>query len=397
MSKKNNKYCADCGGAQASHSILYVTSILNSIVDPWMNMMSKVLPEESLEWMGPNFVRIMCFLHLGYVTKKINEVDSWRTKVLWAEAENRGIKMVEFHPFNTTGDIFLSRFKGQMRFFETLPRPKKYNHDGLTWMDDKNKMKEHFIKAGIPVARGNVTSSLEKGLEIFHKLSKPVITKPNMGSRSRHTTTHISDEESFIKAFKCAQQISPWVMIEEELEGFVFRGTLINKKFVAALRREPAYVIGDGTHNIKELVEIENKNPLRQGPIFHQVQMDAEAVKELAHWHKTWETIPKKDEVVTLGQKTSRAVGGGITDVTDIIHKDNIELLEKIANVLDDGLIGVDFIMKDASVSWHNEPHCGVIECNSTPFIDLHHYPLVGAPRNVAGPLWDMIYPNSKK
>ncbi|KKQ85683.1 MAG: hypothetical protein UT09_C0044G0001, partial [Parcubacteria group bacterium GW2011_GWF2_38_8] len=36
---------------------------------------------------------------------------------------------------------------------------------------------------------------------------------------------------------------------------------------------------------------------------------------------------------------------------------------------------------------WFVEQHCGIIECNSLPFIDLHHYPLFGKPNNVASKL----------
>jgi D-alanine-D-alanine ligase-like ATP-grasp enzyme len=316
--------------------------------------------------------------------------------VLWSEAIKRGIDMYEFRLFNIGHDIFVSRYKGKMRFFDVLPRPKDYNPQGLEWMDNKNEMKKHFRKEGIKVADGDIASSLSEGLKIFRRLQKPVITKPNLGSRSRHTTTHISTEAEFTKAFKCAEMLSPWVMIEEELSGFVFRGTLIDKKLVAVLRREPAYVIGDGVHNIKDLIDIENKNPLRSGPIYHKLELGSEAQKELAHWNRKEIDIPKKDEVVTLGQKTSRAVGGGITDMTDRVHPDNKAMLEKIAEVLDDPLIGVDFIMDDVSVSWRDQPRCGVIECNSAPFIDLHHYPLVGKAYNVAAKLWDIIYPESK-
>lgn len=110
-------------------------------------------------------------------------------------------------------------------------------------------------------------------------------------------------------------------------------------------------------------------------------------MKELTHWATRKTRYSKKDEVITLGQKTSRAVGGGITDMTDVIHPDNREMLEKVAEVLNDPLIGVDFIMNDVSISWREQPKCGVIECNSAPFIDLHHYPLVGKPHNVASAL----------
>lgn len=393
---KKKKYCPDCGCAQVNHKLTYISVVLSLLVEPWTNWMGRIIPEKRLEGVGILFAKIATFLHLGKMANSLDEHDSTRAKVLWEEAEKRGIKMQEFKLFGIGRDIFISEYKGKKRFFDVLPRPKDYNPKGLEWMDNKNEMKKHFIKEGIPVAHGGITGRVKKAIKIFDSLNKPVITKPNLGSRSRHTTTHISDEKEFVKAFKKARELAPFVMIEEELSGYVFRGTLIGEKFVACLRREPAYVIGDGTHNIKELIDIENKNPKRDDKLFHKLNLDDEAMKELKHWGKTPEYIAKEGEIITLGQKTSRAVGGGITDMTDVIHKDNIEMLEKIAKVLDDPLIGVDFIMDDVSKSWREQPRSGVIECNSAPFIDLHHFPLVGQPHNVAGKLWDIIYPESR-
>ena len=393
---KNKKYCVDCGGAQVNHRVVYFSIWLSSMIEPWTSWMNYLIPEDKLEYIGPILTKILTILHLGNITTAPNEKDSGRARVLWEEAIKRGIDMREFHLFGIGTDVFISRYKGEMRFFDVLPRTKDYNPKGLEWMDNKNEMKKHFKAAGIPVAAGGIASSRKEALKIFNFINKPVIAKPNLGSRSRHTTTHISDEKELLIAYNKAHQLSPWVMIEEELSGYVFRGTVIGKKFIACLRREPAYVIGDGIHNIKELIEIENKNPLRSGPIFHQLSLDNEAIKELTHWNRTELTIPKDKEVVTLGQKTSRAVGGGITDVTEVIHPDNIAMLEKIGEVLDDPLIGVDFIMDDVSISWKDQPKSGVIECNSAPFIDLHHFPLVGKPHNVAAALWDIIYPESK-
>jgi D-alanine-D-alanine ligase-like ATP-grasp enzyme len=394
--KKSKHYCPDCGGAQVNHLLTYTSILLGVLVEPWTNWVGNLIPERAFDWMGPSLTKTLTFLKLGKITYEPKEDDSGRTQVLWEEAIKRGINMYEFRLFGIGHDIFVSDYKGDKMFFDVLPRPKIYNTKGLEWMDNKGEMKKHFSKAGIKIAKGGVTHSIKNALKIFHSLDKPVITKPNLGSRSRHTTTHLSTEEEFLIGFKKARQLSPWVMIEEELSGYVFRGTVIGGKLIACLRREPAYVIGDGVHNVKELIEIENKNPLRDGKIFHQLSLDIEATKELTHWGHTENTIPKKDEIITLGQKTSRAVGGGITDVTDVVHPDNKELLEKVAKVLDDPLIGVDFIMDDVSVSWRDQPRCGVIECNSAPFIDLHHFPLIGKPHNVASALWDIIYPESK-
>lgn len=394
--KKTKKYCPDCAGSQVNHFVIYTSILLGSLLDPWTNWLGKVIPESFTDCIGKIIMNSLKFFKLSRTTYQPEKDDSGRTYVLWEEATKRGIKMEEIRLFNVGRDMFVSEYKGDKRFFDVLPRPKVYNPKGLEWMDNKGKMKNHFEKAGIKVARGGVTHYKKKALQIFDSLNKPVITKPNLGSRSRHTTTHLDNDTNFMEAFKKARQLSPWVMIEEELSGYVHRGTLIGGKLIATLRREPAYVIGDGIHKVSELIEIENKNPLRQGPIFHQLKLDDEAKKELHHWNKTENTIPQKNEIVTLGQKTSRAVGGGITDVTDIVHPDNIIMLEKVAEVLDDPLIGVDFIMDDVSVSWRDQPKCGVIECNSAPFIDLHHFPLVGSPHNVAAALWDIVYPESK-
>jgi hypothetical protein len=312
--KKKKNYCPDCGGAQVNHLITYLTILLGALVEPWTNWMSKIIPEDSLEWIGPSLTKTLTFLHLGKITKKPESDDSYRTRVLWDEAIARNIDMYEFRLFGIGHDIFVSKYKGEMRFFDVLPRPKNYNPKGLEWMDNKNQMKKHFIKAGgIPVAKGGVACTKNGALKIFNSLDKPAIVKPNIGSRSRHTTTHISSQEEFLLAFKKAKQLSPWIMIEEELTGYVFRGTIIDKKLVAVIRREPAYVIGDGVHNIRDLVDIENKNIKRQGPIFHQLVLDKEALKELAHFNRTIDTIPKKDEIITLGAGVGTAGVGART------------------------------------------------------------------------------------
>jgi cyanophycin synthetase len=108
------------------------------------------------------------------------------------------------------------------------------------------------------------------------------------------------------------------------------------------------------------------------------------------------EDIPAKGKIITFSQKTSRGIGGSTTEVTDIIHPENTKMLEHLGSFLKDPLVGVDLIIEDITQPWHKEQHCGIIECNSLPFIDLHHYPLFGTPNNVAGKLWDLVLPESK-
>ena len=99
---------------------------------------------------------------------------------------------------------------------------------------------------------------------------------------------------------------------------------------------------------------------------------------------------------MTLNQKVSRSYGATTSDMTQITHPENTKLFEKIARVLGDSLVGIDFIISDISKSWMEQKRCGVIECNSLPFLDLHHYPFVGMPRDAAGALLDAVFPAKK-
>ena len=392
------KYCKDCEPAQESHLVAYLSVVFGWIDEPFfdlMEMIFKNLAQRVGDLITLPFFRTMVFLRLAHWTEKPNAKDSWRTKCFWDEAERRGIKMREFH-LGPIGDGFVAEYKGKIITFDGLPRPGFQESAALKWMDNKGTMKIKFLKEGLPVAPGGVALTKKGALKIFNRIQKPVITKPNLGSRSRHTMIHINTPEGLIIGFKKAKKLSPLVIVEEELRGYLFRGTLIGEKLAGVVRRDQPEVKGDGVHTLRELMDEENKRPERNGPIFHKITIDKEAEVELKRQNATLEKVIEKDKVVTFSQKTSRGCGGTTTEVTDIVHKDNVEMLEHVAKFLDDPLIGVDFIIEDITKSWREEQHCGIIECNSLPFIDLHHYPLFGKPNNIAGKLWDLTFPESK-
>ncbi|MFA6520548.1 MAG: hypothetical protein WCT44_03005 [Candidatus Paceibacterota bacterium] len=392
------RHCKDCEPAQEIHSIAYISVVLGYLDQPLFDLMEllfKNTAEKISNKISIPFFKTMVFLKLGYFTDKPDEKDTWRTKCFWDEATRRGIKMREFH-LGPIRDGFIAEYKGKTLLFDGLPRPGLEESPSLKWMDNKGIMKRKFLKEGLPVARGGVAFRKKTALEIFNSITKPVITKPNLGSRSRHTLIHIDTKEKLIYGFKKAKQLSPLVVIEEELRGFLFRGTLVDEKLAAVIKRDQPEVTGDGIHTLQELMDKENARPERQGPLFHKIIIDPDAETELKREGIKMSDIPEKGRIVTFSQKTSRGCGGTTTDVTDIIHPDNVEMLEHVGKFLKDPLVGVDFIMEDITKSWKEEQHSGIIECNSLPFIDLHHYPLFGKPQNVAGKLWDLVLPESK-
>lgn len=390
--------CKDCEPAQESHFVAYTSVVLGWIDEPFFKFMEYIFKntaDKIADQLSMPFFYLMVFLGLGRFTYNPESNDTYRTKCFWEEAKRRGIKMKQFH-LGPVHDTFIAEFKGKKIQFDGLPRPAVENSPALMWMDNKGIMKKKFQKEGIPVARGGVAFTKRGAMKIFDRIDKPVITKPNLGSRSRHTMIHIDTPELLMVGFKKAKKLSPLVIVEEELKGFLFRGTLIDKKLVGVVKRDQPEVIGDGIHTLQQLLDKENERPERAGPLFHKIKIDKEADDELKRQKVKLEDIVEKGKIITFSQKTSRGVGGTTTEVTNIIHKDNIEMLEHVGRFLNDPLVGVDFIMEDVTKSWKTEQHCGIIECNSLPFIDLHHYPLFGTPVNVAGKLWDLVLPESK-
>ena len=392
------EHCKDCEPAQEIHFIAYISVVLDWIDQPFFNLMEMLFhntAEAFSNKVSIPFFKLMVFLRLGHFSDQPNEKDSWRTRCFWDEARRRGIKMREFH-LGPIRDSFIAEYSGKTMLFDGLPRPGLKDSASLSWMDNKGIMKEKFKKEGIPVAEGGVAFTKKTALKIFNRLKKPVITKPNLGSRSRHTMIHLNTPEDLIMGFKKAKKLSPLVVVEEELCGYLFRGTLVGGKLVGVVKRDQPEVTGDGIHTVRELLEEENKRPERGGPIFYKIIVDKETEIELKRENIIMGDIPKKGKVVTFSQKTSRGCGGTTTEVTDIVHSENVKMLEHVGKFLNDPLVGVDFIIEDITKSWREEQHCGVIECNSLPFIDLHHYPLFGKPNNVARALWDLVLPESK-
>lgn len=392
------KYCKDCEPAQEIHAVAYMSVVLGWLDQPFFSLMEKIfknIAEKMANKITLPFFNLMVFLKLGHFTLKSDDKDTWRTKCFWDEATKRGIKMREFH-LGPIRDSFVAMYQDKTILFDGLPRPGFKESAALKWMDDKGIMKKKFLKEGLPIAPGGVAFTKASALKIFNGLKKPVITKPNLGSRSRHTTIHINTEEELIGGFKKAKKLSPLVVVEEELRGYLFRGTLVGGKLAGVVRRDQPEVEGDGLHTLRQLVEEENKRPERAGPIFHKIKVDQEADIELKRQNIKMDNTPKKGQVVTFSEKTSRSCGGTTTEVTDLTHPENVQMLEQVARFLNDPLVGVDFIIEDITKSWREEQHCGIIECNSLPFIDLHHYPLFGKSNNIAGKIWDLVLPESK-
>ncbi len=398
------KPCAACGAVPVNHTTEWLSALLDTLLYPlvWpFEMISRaVLPlfmKLPLRYFEFPLARLLAWIGMLEFLREPDTKDSLRTKAIWESAAKRGISLFEFRLFGKPeSNFFLARFGKEVRIFDGLPRPEHVPPASLDWLDDKASIIPRFKKAKIPVARGERCFTLGQAKRVLETIGPPLVVKPHVGSRSRHTTAYITNETELQHAFRIAKQLSPWAVVEEQLAGSVFRVTLIGGRVAGVLRRDPPLVLGNGKNTIRELIEAENKNPLRTGPIFHSLLVDTAAMSKIQTQGFSWSSVPKKGTSVILRDSLSRKTGGTTTDVTDSVHPENISLFEHAADVLNDSVVGIDFMIGDMEKSWRRQKRCGVIECNSLPFLDLHHYPFRGRARDVSGMLWELVFPSIK-
>ncbi|HVZ76319.1 MAG TPA: hypothetical protein VG934_03585 [Candidatus Paceibacterota bacterium] len=386
--------CPECGSDSVYHRAQYIALLLETGMAPIVRALDGIRVGVRLIGRRKHstgaLYKTLGSLRLGEFEDAPDDKTLLLDQVLWDEARSRGIAMREFRLLGLPSASFVATFPdGRTISFESIPFPPSMP-ESAWWIDDKPVMKEKFEAAGIPVARGGTAYTKAGALKIFNRIDRPVIAKPAHGSGSRHTTTHISTQEELLRAFAIAKQVSPGVVIEEELMGAVYRPTLVGGKLIATIRRDQPQVVGDGTHTVAELIEKENEHPKRQGPYFSKIVMTPAHWRELERQNLTLESVPAKGRVVKLHQKINWSVGGTTTDVTDIVHPDNKALFEEMARILHAPIVGIDFIIDDISKSWKEQQKCGAIECNGRPFFDNHHLPFYGEPRNVARVIWDL-------
>lgn len=318
---------------------------------------------------------------------------SERGKVLWEEAKKRGITMQSYVLFGRHTDAYRARLPNKTIVFTGLPRPIVSTSGSEWWLDDKWLLKEKLQEANIPVAPGNVCATAPDAIRIFNELERPVVVKPRVGSRGRHTATMVHTEGELREAFYRAKQLCPWVVIEEHLVGAVYRGTAIGGKVVGVLAGEPPRVTGDGISTIQHLVK--SKNSTRHEKV-SEVILGAQHGVFLARSGMTTESIPDKGVQIDLLEKIGVSYGGHSAEVTPSTHPEIITEIERAAAAVADPIIGFDFIIADIARN-PKEQKWGIIECNSTPFINLHHDPVDGVPVNAAAPLWEYVMEHSEQ
>lgn len=266
---------------------------------------------------------------------------------------------------------------------------------GVEIADDKMRTKEKLKTAGIPVPEGDSAEELEDALKLADRIGYPVAVKPLVGNHGRGITVNIKTADDLSVAFNEAKRLRDRIIIEKYLEGADHRILIIDGKFVAAARRDPPSVTGDGRSTIQELIDKLNEDPRRgfgHENILTKVKVDFMTNRLLKQKGKKLTDVLTEGEELVLKSTANLSMGGTATDVTDEVHPILRAVAERISRLVDIDVIGIDIVAPHLKEPLDNTGGA-IIEINAAPGFRMHLEPFVGNPRNVAKPLVDMLFP----
>jgi len=259
---------------------------------------------------------------------------------------------------------------------------------------DKEETKQLLESYEIPVPKGRVVRTEEGLVAALESVGYPCVIKPIGGNHGRGATIGIKNFEEAKVALALAKEISRSAVVEKEITGLDHRLLVIDHKFVAAAKRTPAAVVGDGTSTITQLVEELNTDPRRgfgHEKMLTQVDIDAHTLELLSRRDMDASSVPPKGETVYLKATANLSTGGTATDVTESVHSYNVFMAERISRIIDLDICGIDIMTEDITRPLNE---CGaVLEVNAAPGFRMHLDPTDGLGRNVAEPVVDMLFP----
>jgi cyanophycin synthetase len=259
---------------------------------------------------------------------------------------------------------------------------------------DKDLTKSLLHAAGVPVPMGRPAKSLDEAWAIAQEIGLPVVVKPQDGNQGKGVSVNITARQAFDNAYATAERYGT-VLVEKFLPGHDYRLLVVGQQLVAAARREPPLVVGDGKHTVRQLVDQVNADPRRgegHATSLTKIRFDDIAIGRLHAQDLEPESVPAKGRRVILRNNANLSTGGTATDVTDEVHPEVKARVIAAAQMVGVDICGVDVVCESLSRPLE-EQNGGIVELNAAPGLRMHISPSFGKGRDVGNAVIDHMFP----
>lgn len=327
-------------------------------------------------------------------------LEGWRRGLTlkWHTKDSEKFPDMKTWYVDTPGRLFsLSSEDRTHYFFRT--RGDKVTNEAVEIGGNKAKTKQALSQAGIrtPIGkRFDKQASDQEILSYGEKIGYPVVLKPTDGSFGRGVITNIRNEQELQAAITYLRHElnEPDVLLEQFSNGEDYRIYVVGDKAVAAMKRVPANVIGDGVSTISELIE--QKNEIRkQNPrlISCLIKLDKEKQSFIKSQGYTLDTVLEKGKQLFLTNKSNISLGGDPINVTDEMPQEIMDYAVQALQAVPGLTHGsVDLIIDfEKSLS----EAATVIELNPTSQIGGLLFPMQGKASDVPAAIIDYYFPET--
>ncbi|QHE87167.1 ATP-grasp domain-containing protein [Hydrogenophaga sp. BPS33] len=244
---------------------------------------------------------------------------------------------------------------------------------GSQWQKSKVLSHAVFTSLGVPTPKHRLVSQPSELEAAADVVGWPCVVKPMDQGGGRGVTAGIASSGSLHKAFAHARRYTQGpVMVEAFVPGDDHRLMVVEGRLMAAIRREPSSVVGDGQRTLRELVQALNSqrsSNMVKSRYLRTIASDTVLAEHLAGQGLTLETMLAAGQRVTLRSNANLSSGGVCVDVTAQVHPMVRQLAEAVVQAFGLGTAGLDYITTDIGGA-PSLTGGRLIEANTIPGLD---------------------------
>lgn len=261
---------------------------------------------------------------------------------------------------------------------------------------DKELTKTLLNAVGVPVPAGRPVTDAEDAWTAACEIGSAVAVKPQFGNQGKGVAVNLETREQVMAAYHAAAKFRSSVIVERYITGHDFRLLVVGDTLVAAARRDPPHVFGDGKQTINALVAKINSDSRRSdghATSLSKISLDDIATATLAKQGYDADSIPAVGALVVLRNNANLSTGGTATDVTDDVHPELAARAIDAAQMIGLDICGVDVLCDSVHQPLERQGG-GIVEVNAAPGLRMHLAPSFGKPRDVGAAIINMMFKN---
>lgn len=262
---------------------------------------------------------------------------------------------------------------------------------------NKDLTKTLLRSCGVPVPYGDVVHSPEAAWETAQDIGQPVVVKPRDGNRGRGVMLNLRTQDEVLAAYAVARAEDPDVIVEQFIEGDEHRVLVVGGEVVAVVRGESAWVTGDGSATVEQLVDAQiNSDPRRGNADIHPLERlvpraNSVILANLERQRLTPDSVPAAGQRVLIAANGNHAI-----ECTERIHPEVAHTCTLAARVVGLDIAGIDIVCRDIGQPLQQQ-NGAVVEVNAGPSLLMHLKPAEGQPRPVGDAIVGHLFPEGQR